>query len=265
MRALKALKALFFIFFLCAVSASLIIPASWFFTAEHLPYPIESAADIELHLRQSIESERQVEEMQKRPSVRQKVTWERPAFSKLPQTLVALYITETGCPTYFQTPREEGWLWLRRVFSMMRNHMLDGDGACELIIARSLAYRLRARSPLQLAVAADRIHRFLQKDQLVAYSLTSLQLDQGIIGVDDGAEFLMQKKLADLTLAEFAEFQLALPPYDLWDDLKACSNAPLIRQNRDVLLKRLADNGHISKEMARTAAAAAPRCLATRR
>ena len=40
----------------------------------------------------------------------------RPEFARLPKNLVASYITERGCPTYFQTPREYGWPWAKRQF-----------------------------------------------------------------------------------------------------------------------------------------------------
>jgi membrane carboxypeptidase/penicillin-binding protein len=265
MRALKTLKGLFFIFAICFAAVSIIIPASWLYTAQTLPIPIESASDIELHLRHSIESERQSEQMHKRPSERADVTWPRPDFSKLPKHLVAFFITETGCPTYFQTPREDGWPWMKRVLNSLRRKQMSGDGGCELIIARQLAERLGAKTPMQMAVAADRIHRFLQKDQLVAFHLQSVQFEDGLIGVEDAVEVSLQKKLADLSVAEYAEFQLAIPPLDFWQDIKLCANPLLIRQGRDTLLKNLVEYGHISEEMARTATSAPLRCLATKR
>jgi hypothetical protein len=251
---------------LVVMALGVIIPGAWLYTLSNLPNAIDSALDIEMHLRQSIESERQSVQYSKRPSERESVKWEKPDFGKLPKNLIAFYITETGCPTYFQTPREAGWAWNKRVFIMLaQNRVLDGDGACELIFARRLARRLGAQTPMQLAVAADRIHRFLEKDQLVAFDLHAMQFERGVIGVEAASRLLMQKPLGELSLAELAELQLAIPPWGYWEDIKYCKNASLVRESRDTLLSRLAMVGLISEEMAKTAAAQPVRCLSVKR
>jgi hypothetical protein len=259
MRLLKAIGALTLV---AALVAALVVPGVWLYTAATLPSSLESALDVETHLRQSIESER----LGLRGAERRSVKWDRPDASKLPKRLLALFITETGCPTYFQTPRDDGWPWLKRLaWKTMTGRDADGDGACELIFARMLARRLGAQSPLQVAVASERIHRFLQKDQLVAFNLMSFQFEPGLVGVEDAARELLGKELKDMNDAELAELQLAVPPWSYWDDVKSCTNAPLIRQSRDQLLKRLAGEGLMSEEMAKTAAAQPPRCLSVKR
>jgi hypothetical protein len=262
----RSLKGFLLLGVLAVIAITVLVPATWMYTLSNLPNAIDSELDVETHLRQSIESERQSIQLAKRPSERENVKWERPDFGKLPKNLIAFYITETGCPTYFQTPREDGWAWNKRELTMVaQNKMLDGDGACELIFARRIARRLGAVTPMQLTVASDRIHRFLQKDQLVAFDLHSMQFEHGMIGVEAAARELMQKPLADLTLAELAELQLAIPPWDYWEDIKECKNASLVRESRDVLLSRLAMVGLISEEMARTASAQPVRCLSVKR
>lgn len=263
MRGLKALVALVL---LTAVALVVILPVVWLYTASTLPNAIESAMDVETHLRQSIESERHGLRLAVHTVRPTSVKWERPDFTRLPKRLVALYITETGCPTYFQTPREDGWPWFKRLLiKTLNGRDLDGDGACELIFARTLARRLGAATSLQVTVAAERIHRFLQKDQLVAFNLMSFQFEPGLIGVEEGARVLLQKELSEMNDAELAELQLGIPPWGYWDDVKRCTNAPLLRQSRDGLLRRLADEGLMSEEMAKSAAAQPPRCLSVKR
>lgn len=262
----KGLKAFVVMGVLAVMAVAVIVPGAWLYTLGNLPNALDSELDVETHLRQSIESERQSVQLSRRPSERESVKWEKPDFGKLPKNLIAFYITETGCPTYFQTPREDGWAWNKRVFIMLaQSRVLDGDGACELIFARRLARRLGAQTPMQLAVAADRIHRFLEKDQLVAFDLHAMQFEHGMIGVEAASRFLMQKPLAELSVAELAELQLAIPPWDYWEEVKRCKNASLVRESRDTLLSRLAMVGLISEEMAKTAAAQPVRCLSVRR
>jgi hypothetical protein len=83
-----------------------------------------------------------------------------------------------------------------------------------------------------VAVAADRVHRFLAKDQLVAFDLHSMWFDHGVIGVEKASEVVMQKPLTQLNLAELAELQLAIPPWGFWDDIKNCRNAAKLKEAR---------------------------------
>lgn len=263
---MRSMRGVLLLVLLVLVAVGVVGPGLWLYTAANLPNAIDSEQDIEMHLRQSVESERQGVQLARRASERQSVKWETPDFGRLPKNLIAFYITETGCPTYFQTPRETGWPWTRRVLTMLlQKRILDGDGACELIFARRLARRLGAESEMQLAVAADRIHRFLEKDQLVAFDLHSMQFEHGVVGVEAASKVLMQKPIDELSLAELAEFQLAIAPWAYWDDIKRCQNAPMVREARDVLLSRLASVGLISSEMSRTARAQPVACLSINR
>lgn len=267
MRALKTLLKMFASFvLLAAITVFVIVPATWLYTASRLPNSLESESDIETHLRQSIESDRQSLQLSRPTSERESVKWDKPDFSRLPKHLIAFYITATGCPHYFQSPREDGSAWLKRLaIRQLQGRHIDGDGACELIFARRLAERLEAKTPLQQTVAADRIHRFLAKDQLVAFDLHAIWFGHGVIGVEKASEVLMQKPLTRLTLAELAELQLAIPPYAFWESVRDCVNESMLKKARDKLLFELASVGHISDEMARTAAAQPLRCMSTKR
>lgn len=266
MRALKTvIKLIMWLTLLTVVTMGVLVPGTWLYTAANLPNQIESESDVEIHLRQSIESERQSVQLGRHASARESVKWEKPDFSRLPKHLIAFYITATGCPDYFRSPREEGWPWLKRLGASLQNRILDGDGACELIFARNLARRLSMKTDLQVAVAADRVHRFLAKDQLVAFDLHSMWFDHGVIGVETASRVVLQKPLTELNLAELAELQLAIPPWGFWDDIKQCRNAAKLKEARDSLLAELAAIGHISDEMARTASSQQVRCLAVKR
>lgn len=262
---MRALRSLVLISLLLFSLLAILGSGWWLYTANTLANPVEGEMDLETFLKQSIESDRQSLQFNKRLSEREKVTWTKPDFSRLPKNLVALYITEWGCPTYFQTPREEGWPWTKRVLNSARGVFGEGDGGCELIFARRLASRLGAGTPSQLAVMSDRLHKFLKKDQLVAYDLHSMQFDQALIGVEAASRYLMQKELLDLSLAELAEFQLGIPPYNLWNEVKLCSNAAQLKLGRDSLLQNLINVALISEEQGKAAMAQPVRCLAVKR
>ena len=236
MRALRSLVLIsLMLFSLLAILGS----GWWLYTANTLANPVESEMDLETFLKQSIESDRQSLQFNKRLSEREKVTWTKPDFSRLPKNLVALYITEWGCPTYFQSPREDGYPWTKRQFLGLINIEPPGDGWCEQLFGGNLSYRIGAKGSLEMAVATHKIHRFLKKDTLIAYDLHSIRLAPGIIGVEDGARALFKKPLADMNLAEIAEYALALPPNGYWDQMRNCQNPTLIRQARDQVILRL--------------------------
>ncbi len=269
MRGVRALKTLvrvtMFVTLLATITFGIVVPASWLYTAANLPNEIESAADVELHLRQSIESERQSVELTRSPNRRESVKWPRPDFSALPRNLIALYITQWGCPEYFQSPREEGWPWLKRLLLRSQDLYLPGDGGCELIFSRNLARRLQATSAMQVTVASDRIHRYLSKDELVAFDLTALWFRKDVIGVEKASRVLFQKQLTELSLAELAELELVLPPLSFWQAVYDCSDPSLVKSGRDRVLSDLAQVQHITHEVAREEMAKPLRCTSIKR
>ncbi len=234
--------------------AGVVLPAIYFHTSSKLPQ-LETEFDLEKQLRHSIEGERMSLQAgtfgPKRP-----ITYSRPDFSRLPKDLVALYIAQLGCPTYFQTRREDGAKWAWRLFSVVTfGTEPPGDGACERIIATRLAVALGIAGSLEQAVAANRLHSFLQKDQLIAYDLSTLYFDRGVVGVEDAAFKVFGRELDTLKLPELAELALTLPPHEMYWDALVCRNASLIRQNRDVLLSDLATYKLVTEERARNAMA----------
>ena len=182
------------------------------------------------------------------------VAFKRPDFTKLPKDLVALYISQMDCPTYFQTPREEGPRWAWRLFSgLVLRKEPKGDGRCERRLSLRLAQALGIEGGLAQTIAAHRLHSFLQKDQLIAYDLASLYFDRGVVGVEDAAFNLFGKEMDTLQLSQLAELALALPPYNAYADNVVCRNASFIRQNRDVLLDNLATFKLVTEDRAHSA------------
>ncbi len=236
--------------------AGVVTPIVYLYVASGLP-PLETEFDLEAQLRQYVEGERLSHQMGQATPEHQR-RFERPDFSKLPKDLVALFISRLGCPTYFQTPREQGldWGW-RLVDALLTGNQPDGDGWCERSLALSLAQSVGVKGPLAETVAAHKVHTFLQKDQLVAYYLGTLRFDRAVVGVDDAAQDLFHKPLAQLELNELAELMLA---FDYYSDVKSCHNAGLIRKNRDYLLQVLMTQGLVPEDKGRTAQASAVAC-----
>lgn len=235
-------------------------PLVYLWTASKLPQ-MESEFDLERILRHSIESERRASLMGQFDKAKSPIDFQRPDFARLPKNLVASYITERGCPTYFQTPREDGYPWSKRQVLNLFNIEPNGDGWCEQLFAFNLAYRIGAKGTLEATVAANKIHRFLKKDTLIAYDLHSVRLAPGIIGVEDGARELFHKPLAELNLAEIGEYALALPPHGYWTQIRHCDNASLIRQSRDTIIGHLQSVSLIPESEGRNAQAQPVACL----
>jgi hypothetical protein len=261
----RALRSLVLITLLLASLLFVIGAGWWLYVGSTLPVQVESELDLRTLLKQSIESDRQSAQLNKRPAEREKVDWPTPDFSRLPKNLVALYIMSWQCPTYFQTPREEGWPWTKRLLNAARSVALPGDGACEFAFAQRLAMRIGVSGTGSTAVMADRIHRFLKKDQLVAYDLHSMQFAQALTGVEAASRYLLQKELVELSLAELAELQLAIPPWDQINEVYECSAVGLLRQARNRLLLDLGNAGLAAEDAVKSAMAQPLRCSAVKR
>ena len=257
---MRNLRAFLWIGVVIAAIVVVLTPILYLYTSTKLPQ-LDSEFDLERILRQSIESERRSALMGQYEKARQPIDFKRPDFARLPKNLVAAYITERGCPTYFQSPREDGFPWTKRQLLGLVNVEPRGDGWCEQVFGGNLSARIGAKGSLEMTVATHKIHRFLKKDTLIAYDLHSVRLAPGIIGVEDGARELFKKPLAELNLAEIAEYALALPPNGYWEQMRACQNPTLIRQARDQVIQRLQMVSLIPESEARAAQTRPVACL----
>jgi len=180
---------------------------------------------------------------------------EEPDFTGLPKDLLAIYVSQMGCPEYFGSAPDEGFPWLWRMWSGLWGIEPPGDGRCERLLALRIAASLGLGGSSRQAVAANKIHRILQKHELIAYDLAVVSFEPGVVGVEAAAKGLFGKDLKSLQLAEVAELMLALPPHDAYDELKQCRNASLIRRNRDYVLSMLVSHSLVSSERANAAQA----------
>lgn len=242
----KALWVLLVFGFIVAVTAPLV----YFYIKLQLP---EMASELELYqlLKRSIEGERRAQALSMVTLEKKDISFERPDISRYPKHLVSLTLNERGCPRYFQTPREEGFSWAKRMVAFFMNNETGGnDGWCEKTFGWNLAERVGADTHSKQVVATHLIHAILTKDSLLAYDLASTPFDTGVIGAEDAAQVLLGKKLEQLSLAEMAEMALAMPPHGYWSQVKNCQNTVLLRQNRDVLIQRLRQAGLIPEDLA---------------
>ncbi|HLL02512.1 MAG TPA: transglycosylase domain-containing protein [Myxococcaceae bacterium] len=255
------MRTLFWLALFLLGLTGVMLPISYLWLSSKLP-PMESEFDIEKQLKHTIEGDRMslVAGLYVKPD--RPITFNRPDFSRLPKDLVAMYITEMGCPTYFQTPREEGVAWGWRLFhgALVGGH-LDGDGGCERVLALRIARKLGVKEPYQLAVASHKIHSVMQKDQLLAYDLAILRFERGVVGVEDVTLKVFNKELDKLSLSELAELMLILPPYLYYDDIRNCRNGPVIKSNRDSIIAEIANWELITPEKAKNAIAQPVSCL----
>jgi len=247
------------VLFLVGLSG-VVIPGVYFHTASQLPR-LESEYDLETHFRLSIEGERMSIRAGRYEEPARSHKFEKPEFARLPHDLIALYISQMGCANFFRTPREEGPAWGWRMLVGLMGVQPDGDGRCERYLALRLAQTLGIRGDLQTTVAANKIHGFLQKDQLIAYDLATMYFDRGVVGVEDATWELYGKAPEDLDLAELAEFTMALPIHGYYQALKECKNAAIIKQNRDYILDLLGSHALVPPEKIEAAKQRGVACL----
>lgn len=249
-----------------AVLLSVAMLGAWLWVGSTLPLKVESAHDVESALRHSIESERQGQQAPMHRLERPGIHWQPTALSQLPPRLVASFLVAHDCPRFLQTPKVAGFNWARRIAAELRGAGPPGPGRCDYALSRALAHRLSpGDSPFATTVFAHQLHHALTKEQLVAFLLSAVWFEPGLIGLDEAARVLLQRPLEELTLAEQAELALVVPPYSRWYDVKACANQPVLRQSRDLLLENLVAAQVIGPAEAKEAQELPMRCTAVRR
>jgi len=243
------------------VSAVIIVPVWWAMAVSSLP-TLDSEFDLERFLRDRIEGERANWSAAGRRD-KGAITFRSPELSRYPKDMVGLYISNSGCPTFFQTPHEKSlpWLWRLVRYQLFKSEGPQGNEDCEFQFARHLVWSIRIRGGLRETIAISRIRNLLPKGKLVAYDLATTEFDQGVIGLESAAETLYQRKLETLKLDELAELSLALPPSNAYDQLKLCANASELRQARDAALVEMSNQSLIPVDRAKQAQAQPLACM----
>lgn len=231
--------------------SGLVIPTVYFLAAARLP-SLDSEFDVERELKLIIEGERYAAKAGRIDAETIDTTFQRPDFTTLPKEMVAMFITDLGCPTYFQTPREEGPQWAWRVIAgTFLNKELAGDGRCELLLTRRLAQRLGIKpGGLEMGVAAHKLHAFMQKDQLVAWDLETMTFARGVTGVRDASRALFRQDVEQLSLGQLAELTLALPSNGVYVNLVRCQNPARLREWRNSVINQVASASLIAPDRA---------------
>ncbi|HKD41198.1 MAG TPA: transglycosylase domain-containing protein [Myxococcaceae bacterium] len=233
--------------------AGVVVPTIYLRLSSQLP-PLDSELDLRSRLRRASAASAE-------PAGGNIVTGDEwPDFARLPRDLVAMYVSQMGCPAYFQSTPDDGVAWLWRMFSGLWGIEPPGDGRCERLVALRIAASLGVGAGASQSVAANKIHRVLEKHQLIAYDLSSTAFEPKVVGVEAAAKALFKKELQGLQLAQLAELMLALPPHEFYEELKLCRNASLIRQSRDYVLSMLASHSLVSLEHAVAAQAQPVAC-----
>jgi hypothetical protein len=258
MNALKTIlrnlfRAVFFLGVVPATVGSVILFVSYQRAAEGLA-TLNSEYDIERELRHRIEGERRALRGEA-GIVHNEVKWPRPTLSDYPHEFLLIYLGLNGCPSFFQTPRETPTRWAWRVLNaaVFERTVPGRDGECELAFSLNVARHMGVKDPGPQAVAAYRLRQVMQRDQLVAYDLAAVPVEQGYYGVQEASMRLLRRPLSVLTLAEEAELAIALPPLNFWLAVRACDDPMTIKQARDSVLEILGVRQLVTPERARAA------------
>jgi hypothetical protein len=243
-----------------------VIPLLYLYTASQLP-ELRGVQDVGKQLAMTVEASRRTNikfETTQKHLGSQAIKYDDPGRTgarPLPINVQRLYSNQWNCPDYLQQPKEIGRPWAWRVFGgLLFGDRNDGPGFCELVFARRLARRLSVEGTLATAIAAHRMHSFLDKPQLMAYDLSSIEFERGIVGIESASKTLFKRDLEQLTLAETAELMLALPPNNWYSTIKSCRGPSVIRASRDLLLKKLEAAGLASAANVKAAMTEAPAC-----
>jgi hypothetical protein len=252
--------ALWTIAFLCGLMG-IIVPCIYLYEASSVP-TLEAESDLEKLMRSMVEGERMSLQMALGAPDKAKIAYERPELAQIPKDFVAFFISQIGCPSYFATPQEVGQPWTWRMFGgEVFGSDPPGDGRCERYLALSIAEDINVPPGMPRAIAASRIHSFLKKDQLVAYYMSGLIFDRGVVGVQAATQALYGKNPEQLGLADLAELSLVLPFNGYWDDIAACRSPAQLQIARDQVLIALSKQQLVARERAETATHQPMACL----
>jgi hypothetical protein len=248
-------KSLLWVLLFVTGVTGVIVPLLYLYDAAGLP-ALDSEYAIDAQLKASVEGERRAGRAGTLVQTFGPIDWTRPDFNTLPRDLVALYISQWGCPSYFQTRREDPLkvAWRAFDYAMFNGSPAEANVRCEFVFAARIAQAMHiSGGRAKLAIAAYRIRATLQKGDLVAYDLASAGYGPGLVGVKDAARALFKKKVTDMSLPQWAELSLAMPPNGMWNEVAACADRLRLKQARDYVLSQLSHDSLVTANQARLA------------
>ncbi|MEN9800747.1 MAG: hypothetical protein RL653_4444 [Pseudomonadota bacterium] len=240
-----------------------LVPGFYFNASSNLPSPLANRQQLLLLMRMQVESERMKVALGLPPKERGFVNWPDPELSRFPADFTALFLSQNGCASFLRAAPEKKSRWAVRVLRAAWG--LGGDagvaGRCKLLFASSIATRLGVTGTLETALATYRVGNLLDHQELVAWELTTVHFENGLVGVDQVLSRLYKRPLAEMNLAELAEAVLVAPPNAYLDEIRHCKNPPLIRRARDTVLQQFAADGLVTEAQSNAAQQADVACM----
>jgi hypothetical protein len=256
-------KSLLWVCLFLAGVTGVVFPLLYLYNASDLPQ-LESIYQVEGHLKGYVEGQRRAERAGITDQGLGPIDWKRPEFNALPRDLVAVYISQWGCPGYFQTPRDTPFkmAWRALDFAFFGAMPSGQEGRCEFRFALRLAQAMHIKGGrAKLAIAAFKIRGVMQKPELVAYDLATTWYAPGVIGIEDASRALFHQELSKLPLPAIAELGLAMPPNGFYAQEHTCENPLLLKQARDAVLADLSHQQLVAPEQIRLAQGQPMACL----
>lgn len=256
------MKNLFWVVVIVGSVFGVLMPGFYFNAASNLPSPLANRQQLLTLMRMQVESERMKTALGLAPKDRGFVDWADPELSRFPADFVGLYLSQNGCSSFLRAPPEARSGWALRV---LRGTWDAGDGGsvggrCKYLFASRVVGRLGIGGTLESAVAIHRVGNLLDHQELVAWDLTTVQMDNGVIGLEQVVSRAYGRPLSGMNLAELSEAVLLAPPNLFVTDIERCQNPPLIRRARDEVLQQLAADGLVTEAAANAAQQAEVAC-----
>ena len=257
------MKNLFWVVVIVGSVFGVMVPGFYFNAASNLPSPLANRQQLLTLMRMQVESARMKTALGLAPKDRGFVDWPDPELARFPSDFVALYLSQNGCPSFLRAPPEAKTGWSLRVLRGTWDGADGGSvgGRCKYLFAARLVGRLGITGTLESAVAIHRVGNLLDHQELVAWDLTTVPLENGVIGLEQAISRAYKRPLAEMNLAELSEAVLLAPPNGFVTDIDRCQNPPLIRRARDEVLRQLAEDGLVTEASANAAQQAEVACL----
>jgi hypothetical protein len=256
-------RNLFWVVVIIGGVLGVLVPGFYFNASSNLPSPLANRQQLLGLMRMQVESERMKVALGLPPKERGFVSWPDPDLARFPTDFTALFLSQNGCAPFLRAAPETKSRWATRVLRAAWGGASDGNvgGRCKYLFASRIVSRLGVTGTLESALAIYRVGNLLDHQELVAWELTTVHFDNGLVGVDQVLSRLYKRPLSEMNLAELAEAVLVAPPHLFLDEVRNCKNPPLIRRARDSVLEDFKADGLVTEAQANAAQQADVACM----